>query len=182
MHACMYRGHLSWKCPWDRAFQLGQGEGPIGLMGPISQPRSTNDTALLMLGHTCALVCVFWPNFTLGSYGCPVSSCRRYSDTPGPWKYACMFHWWCRLHYTYHCNDWFDLNVLSLRKLQSSKTMRRVMHNWESMRTAISEIMTRKLLHCSDDLVVWLIKRSTSGMKWSKYAACLPKKCVVSKN
>ena len=35
---CMYRGRPSWRCPWDRAFQLGQGEGPIGLVGPISNP------------------------------------------------------------------------------------------------------------------------------------------------
>ena len=47
MYVCMYRGRPSWRCPWDRAFQLGQGEGPIGLVGPISQPRGTNDTASL---------------------------------------------------------------------------------------------------------------------------------------
>ena len=39
MYVCMYRGRPSWRCPWDRAFQLGQGEGPIGLVGPISQPQ-----------------------------------------------------------------------------------------------------------------------------------------------
>ena len=33
-------------------FQLGQGEGPIGLVGPICQPRGTIDTASLTLGHT----------------------------------------------------------------------------------------------------------------------------------
>ena len=50
--------------PMGSAFQLGQWEGPIGLVGPKS---GTNITASLMLGHTCALVCVFWPNFNLGS-------------------------------------------------------------------------------------------------------------------
>ena len=68
-----------------RAFQLGQGEGPIGLVGPISQPRGTIDIVSLMLDHTSALVCVFWSSFILGNYGSPVSSCRRYSDTPGLW-------------------------------------------------------------------------------------------------
>ena len=46
-YVCMYRGHPSWRCPWDRAFQLAQGEGPIGFLGPISQPRGTIDTASL---------------------------------------------------------------------------------------------------------------------------------------
>ena len=45
----MYRGCPSWRCPWDRAFQLGQGEGPIGLVGLKSQPRGTNGTASLTL-------------------------------------------------------------------------------------------------------------------------------------
>ena len=54
-YVCMYRGRPSWRCPWDRAFQLGQGEGPIGLVGPISQPRGTIDTASLTLVHTCLL-------------------------------------------------------------------------------------------------------------------------------
>ena len=34
----MYRGRPSWNCPWEGAIQLGQGEGPIGIVGPISQP------------------------------------------------------------------------------------------------------------------------------------------------
>ena len=50
-----------------RAFQLGQGEGPIGLVGPISQPRGSIDTASLTLGRTNALLCTFRANFTLGS-------------------------------------------------------------------------------------------------------------------
>ena len=33
-------------------FQLGQEEGLIGLVGLISQPRGTIDTASLTLGHT----------------------------------------------------------------------------------------------------------------------------------
>ena len=37
----MYRGRPSWNCPWEGAIQLGQGEGPIGIVGPISQPRGT---------------------------------------------------------------------------------------------------------------------------------------------
>ena len=40
-------------------FQLGLGEGPIGLVGPISQPRGAIDTASLTLDDTSALVCVF---------------------------------------------------------------------------------------------------------------------------
>ena len=31
------------------AFQLGQREGPIGLVGPISEPRGTIDTASLTI-------------------------------------------------------------------------------------------------------------------------------------
>ena len=51
----MYRGSPSWRCPWDRALQLGQGGGPIGIVGPISQRRGTIDTASLTLDHTYAL-------------------------------------------------------------------------------------------------------------------------------
>ena len=54
----MYRGSPLWRCPWDRAFQLGQGEGPIGFVGPISQPRGTTDSASLTLEHTSTL-CAF---------------------------------------------------------------------------------------------------------------------------
>ena len=50
----MYRGRLSWKCPWNRALQLDLGEGPIRIVGPMSQPRGTIDTASLMLDHTHA--------------------------------------------------------------------------------------------------------------------------------
>ena len=52
---CMYRGCPSWNCPWNREIQLGLGEGPIGIVDPISQPRGTNDTVSLMLDHTHAL-------------------------------------------------------------------------------------------------------------------------------
>ena len=45
MYVCIYRGRPWWRCPWDRAFQLGLGEGPIGIVDPISQPRDTIDTA-----------------------------------------------------------------------------------------------------------------------------------------
>ena len=67
MYVCMYRGRPLWRCPWNRAFQLGQGEGPIGLVGPISQPRGIIGTASLTLDRTCALLCAFWANFNLGS-------------------------------------------------------------------------------------------------------------------
>ena len=67
MYACMFRGCPLWNCPWKGAIQLGQGEGPIGLVGPLSQPRGTIDTASLTLNRTCALPCTFWSNFTLGS-------------------------------------------------------------------------------------------------------------------
>ena len=48
------------------AFQLGQGEGPIGIVGPISQPRVIIDAASLTLGLTNAQG-VFRTNFNLGS-------------------------------------------------------------------------------------------------------------------
>ena len=63
----MYRGRPSWGCPWDRAFQLGLGEGPIGIVGPMSQPRGTNDTASHTLVHTCTPSVLSVTNFTLGS-------------------------------------------------------------------------------------------------------------------
>ena len=59
MYVCMYRGRPLWNCPWKGAIQLGQGEGPIGIVGPISQPHGTIDTASLTLNHTHALVCDF---------------------------------------------------------------------------------------------------------------------------
>ena len=54
MYVCMYRGRPSWNYPWEGAIQLGQGEGPIGIVGPISQPRGTNGTASLTLERTSA--------------------------------------------------------------------------------------------------------------------------------
>ena len=59
MYVYMYRGCPSWNCPLLRAVQLGQGEGLIGIVGPISQPHGTIDTASLTLDRTYALVCVF---------------------------------------------------------------------------------------------------------------------------
>ena len=50
----MYRGRPSWRCPWDRAFQLGQ-----GIVRPISQPRGTIGTASLTLDHTYTPMCAF---------------------------------------------------------------------------------------------------------------------------
>ena len=67
MCVCMYRGCPSGRCPWDQAFQLGQGEGPIGIVGQISQPRGIIDTASLTPDRTRALVYAFWADFNLGS-------------------------------------------------------------------------------------------------------------------
>ena len=47
------------ECPLVLSDQLGQGEGPIGIVGPISRPRGTIDTASLMLDHTYAFECPF---------------------------------------------------------------------------------------------------------------------------
>ena len=38
--------------PMGLGVPMDQGEGPIGLAGPISQPRGTIDTVSLMLDHT----------------------------------------------------------------------------------------------------------------------------------
>ena len=49
----MLKGCPSWKCPWYGHSNWAKGgEGPIGLVGPISQPRGTIDTTSLTLGHT----------------------------------------------------------------------------------------------------------------------------------
>ena len=45
MCVCMYRGRISWNCPWNRVIQLSLREGPIGIVGPMSQPRGAIDTA-----------------------------------------------------------------------------------------------------------------------------------------
>ena len=50
----------------ELVIQLGQGEGPIGIVGPISQPRSTIGTASLMLTRTSAHG-AFQANFAQGS-------------------------------------------------------------------------------------------------------------------
>ena len=42
--------------PMERAIQLGQGEGPIGIVGPISQPRGyqwSRVTHADMYSHKC---------------------------------------------------------------------------------------------------------------------------------
>ena len=41
-YVCMYRGCPPWNCSLLWAVQLGLGEGPIGIVGPISQPRGTH--------------------------------------------------------------------------------------------------------------------------------------------
>ena len=58
MYVCMYIdiGRPSWNCPLLWAVQLGLGEGPIGIVGPISKPRGTSNSASLKLYHTYALV------------------------------------------------------------------------------------------------------------------------------
>ena len=62
----MYRDCPSWKCPWKRAVQLGQGEGLIGIVGPMSQPRGTIDTGSLALNHTHAFNMRFLRQFYSG--------------------------------------------------------------------------------------------------------------------
>ena len=51
----MYIGCPSWNCPLLRALQLGLGEEPIGIVGPMSQPRGIINTASLTLYHTHAV-------------------------------------------------------------------------------------------------------------------------------
>ena len=58
-HVCMYRGRPSWNCTLLRAIQLGQGEGPIGIVGPMSQTRSIIDTASRTLDHTNTFLMYF---------------------------------------------------------------------------------------------------------------------------
>ena len=54
MYVCMYGGCPSRRCPLLRAFQLDQGEGPIGIVSPMSQPHSTIDTVSRTLSCTHA--------------------------------------------------------------------------------------------------------------------------------
>ena len=71
--------------PMERAFQLGQGEGPIGIVGPISQPRGTIDTASLTLERTNALVVLFSePTLIWAAKGDQFPHEWRDSVTPGP--------------------------------------------------------------------------------------------------
>ena len=58
---------------WWIEIELGQGEVPIGLVGPISQPCGTIGTMSHTLIPTCAQ-CAFRINFALGSYGWPAPS------------------------------------------------------------------------------------------------------------
>ena len=51
----MYGGRPLWNCQWERGIQLGQGEGPIGIVGPMSKPYGTIDTASRKLIPTNAL-------------------------------------------------------------------------------------------------------------------------------
>ena len=51
----MYGGRPLWNCQWERGIQLGQGEGPIGIVGPMSKPYGTIDTASRKLIPTCLL-------------------------------------------------------------------------------------------------------------------------------
>ena len=49
---CMYRGCPLWNCPWDRAFQLDLGDGPINKVSPMSQACGAIDTASRTVIHT----------------------------------------------------------------------------------------------------------------------------------
>ena len=84
MYVCMYvymhRGCPLWSCPLLWALQLRLGEGPIGIVGPVSQPRGTINTVSRTLDHIYALNVRFLNQLYSRQ---PVSSCRRYSDTPG---------------------------------------------------------------------------------------------------
>ena len=51
-YVCMYRGRPLWKCPWGWGFQPDLGEGSIGVVGPMFQPRGTINTVSRMLVHT----------------------------------------------------------------------------------------------------------------------------------
>ena len=58
MYVCMYRGRPSWSCPWNRAIQLGLGEGPIGIVGPMSQPRGYHWFRVMHADmHSHSIVC-----------------------------------------------------------------------------------------------------------------------------
>ena len=58
--------HLMYVCievalrgvPMGSGVKLGPGEGPIEIVGPMSQPRGTIDTASRTLDHTHARMCV----------------------------------------------------------------------------------------------------------------------------
>ena len=45
--------------PMGLGVPTGQGEGPIGIVGSIRQPRGIIDTASLALDRTCTPVCIF---------------------------------------------------------------------------------------------------------------------------
>ena len=52
LYVCMYRGRPLWNCPWNWAIQLGQGEGPIELVGPIFQPRGYHWSRVMHAGSS----------------------------------------------------------------------------------------------------------------------------------
>ena len=57
MYVCIGRGCPLWNCPLLRAIQLGLGEGPIGIAGPMFQTRGgTIDAASHKLDHTSAFL------------------------------------------------------------------------------------------------------------------------------
>ena len=55
---CMYRGRSSWRCPWDRTFQLGQGGGdPSGSWVQYPNPAVPlipRHSRWIILAHLCA--------------------------------------------------------------------------------------------------------------------------------
>ena len=49
MYVCMDRGRPLWRYLWDRAFQLGLGEGPIGIVGPMIVACTLSKMTIIVL-------------------------------------------------------------------------------------------------------------------------------------
>ena len=70
--------------PMERGVNWAWGRGP-SKVGPIMpQPAGTIGPASCMLTYTCTLCVLSVANFTLGSQGWSVASCRKYRTSPGP--------------------------------------------------------------------------------------------------
>ena len=59
LYVCMYRGYPLWNCPLLRAVQLGQGEGPIRIVGPMSQPHGYHGSCVTHAGSYLYTWCAF---------------------------------------------------------------------------------------------------------------------------